>query len=47
MLKTNWFGKELSIKDVRGRGLTSANISQTRGMGFFRCERPHFLVQKT
>jgi len=29
-----------------GRGLSSADIFQTRGEGFFRCGRPHFLAKK-
>jgi len=28
------------------RGLSCADILQTRGKGFFRCGCPHFLVQK-
>jgi len=40
------------MKDVRSqgggrRGLSSAGILRTRQGGFFRCGRPHFLVQNT
>jgi len=38
-------GKGLSIKNVRsqeGGSLQSADIFQTKGEGFFRCESPHF-----
>jgi len=41
--------KGLSIKDIRSRGdfVQCGHFADKEGGGFFRCRRPHFLVQKT